>query len=77
VGVLGERGDGDGGDVVGVDERLGRRTDRQHHLAGEDRLEQVALGEVLHEPAAAHDRDARGDGLNRAFGGLRLGLAAT
>ena len=45
--VLGEGGRRDLGDVVGVDERLGCVSGREHDLAAQDRVQQVALTEVL------------------------------
>ena len=56
VPVLRQRRDSDVGDIVGVDERLGDVPGREDDLAVEDRLQEVVLAEVLHEPAAAHDR---------------------
>ena len=59
VTAFGERGDRDVGDVVGVDERLDHRVDRQCDLAAQHRGQQVVLAEVLIEPARAHDRPRR------------------
>ena len=77
VAVLRERGDGDVGDVVGVDERLGHVADRQRDLAGQHGLAQVVLAEVLAEPAAADDGPVGAGGLQLGLGALRLLLAAT
>ena len=50
VAVVGERGDGDVGEVVDIEERRGHVTARQPDLAAEHVLEHVVLAEVLHEP---------------------------
>ena len=47
VPVIGQRGDRDVGDVVGVDERLRRVAGRERDLAAEHVLEQEVLAEVL------------------------------
>ena len=74
--VVGERRDGDVGEVVDIEERRGHVTGRQPDLAAEHVLEHVVLAEVLHEPIGAQDGQLgarRADGL---LGALRLGLAA-
>jgi hypothetical protein len=76
VSVLGEGGGRDVGDVLGVDERLAHIADGERDLAGEHRLEQVALAEVLAEPAAPHDRPLVTGVLHQALGPLGLVLAA-
>ena len=52
VAIVGQRGDGDVGDVVGVDERLGHVPGRERELAVVDGLEQEPLAEVLAEPCS-------------------------
>jgi hypothetical protein len=56
VAVVCQRRDGDVGDVVRVDERLGHVAGGQRHLAAPDPLDDVVLAEVLGEPCGAHDR---------------------
>ena len=74
--VLRQRGDGDVGDVLDVDERLAHVAERQRQRALDDALEEEALAEVLGEPAAADDRGRRVERLHGLLGLLRLGLAA-
>jgi hypothetical protein len=74
--VPGQRRDGDVGDVAGVEERLGHVRDRERDLAGQHRLEQVALAEVLVKPAAADDGPVGTGRLQRPLGALSLVLAA-
>ena len=76
VAVIGERGDGDVGDVVGVDERLGGVAGRERHLAAEHVVEHVVLAEVLREPRRAHDGQRGTGGPHGLLGELGLGLAA-
>jgi hypothetical protein len=59
VAVLGQRSDGDVGDVVCVDERLAHPVDRQRDLAAEHGGQEEALVEVLVEPARPDDRPVR------------------
>ena len=70
--VVGQRRHGDVGDVVGVDEGLELVGGRQHDLAVEDRLQQVVLAEVLHEPGAANDRHVGARLLHGMLGALGL-----
>jgi hypothetical protein len=56
VPIVGQRRDRDIGDVVGVDERLGRVSGRKRNLARLDLFLPVVLAEVLGEPGRAQDR---------------------
>ena len=75
--VFGERRHRHVGDVLDVDERLAHPVDGQRELAREHGLEEVALAEVLREPAAAHDRPVGARVLHGTLGALGLLLAAT
>ena len=72
VPIVGQRRDRYVGDVVGVDERLGRVCGRKRDLARLDLFQPVVLAEVLGEPGRAQDRQL---GAGVAHGPLRtLGL---
>jgi len=55
VPIVGQRRDRDVGDVVGVDERLGRVSGRKRDLVALNHLPPVVLAEVLGEPGRAQD----------------------
>jgi hypothetical protein len=76
VAVLGQRGHRHLGDVVGVDERDRRVARGQREDALEQRVAPERLAEVLHEPAAAHDRRLGAGRRERRLGALGLVLAA-
>ena len=59
VAVVGERRDGDVGEVVDVEERRRHVAARQPDLAAEHVVEHVVLAEVLHEPGGSAGRSAR------------------
>ena len=74
--VFGQRGDGDVGDVVGVDERLGRVARRERELPREQTVDEVALAEVLAEPGRGQSRHLGAAIPNCLRGALRFRLAA-
>jgi hypothetical protein len=76
VAVVGERLDGDVGDVVGVDERRGNVAGREPDLAAQDVLAHVVLAEVLHEPRRAQDGQLCAGVAHGPFRALGAGLAA-
>ncbi len=73
---LGQRGHGHVGDVVRVDERLAPRVRGQRQLAGQQRLQELGLAEVLGEPGRADHRPVGAGRGQLGLGPLRLGLAA-
>jgi hypothetical protein len=74
--VVGQRGDGDVGDVVRVHEGLGRVAGGERDLAAQDAVQHVVLAEVLHEPGRADDREIGPGGAHRLLGVLGLLLTA-
>ena len=77
VAVFRQRGDGDIGDVVHVDEWLSDVTGRKRDLTREDHVEELSFGEVLGEPAGAHNRPLDARTLDDQLTPLRLFLPAT
>ncbi|GAA2914233.1 hypothetical protein GCM10020221_07430 [Streptomyces thioluteus] len=71
-----EGGHRDLGDVAGVDERFGRVAGREDEFAGQDRVQEERLVEVLEEPTGAQDRPVRAGGLKGAFRAPGAFLAA-
>jgi hypothetical protein len=71
-----QRGDDDLGDVIGVDERFGDGAGRQGDLTGQHAVEQIAFGEILVEPACAHDGPGHAGLLQRRLRPLCPRLAA-
>ena len=74
VAIVGQRGDGDVGDVVDVDERLGHIPGRERQLPVEHRLDEKALTEVLAEHARPHDRPVDAGALDGLLGAPRAVL---
>ena len=74
--IVGQRRDRDVGDVVGVDERLGRVSGRERDLAAQDLLAPVVLAEVLGEPGRAQDRQLGAGVAHGPLAALGLWLAA-
>ncbi|MDR5795994.1 hypothetical protein QCE49_21685 [Caballeronia sp. LZ008] len=74
---LRECGDGCIGDIFRIDERLFDIGDGQRERALTDRIQQKALAEVLHEPAATQDGPARPGALQRFFRRLRFFFATS
>src|SRR5262245_15173117 len=56
---VGQRSDGNVGDVICVDKRLFDRTNGERDLAGDDRIQPKVLTEILGEEAAAKDCPVR------------------
>ena len=77
VAVFGQRGDGDIGDVVHVDERLRDVAGGKRDLALEYHAEELPFGEVLAEPAGANDGPLDLRTLDEQFALLRLFFSAT
>jgi hypothetical protein len=76
VSVLGQGGDGDIGDVLGIDERFGHLAGGERDLAGQDLVPPVILAEVLREPGGAQDGQLGARGSDGLLGGLGLRLPA-
>jgi hypothetical protein len=68
VPIVRQRGHSDIGDVVGIDER--HRPGRQRDLAGQNAIQQIALREILIEPASTHDRSRNAGSLQFRLGAL-------
>ena len=77
VAVVGEGGDRDLGDVVGVDEGLEHRAGREVQRAVDDRLDEERLAEVLVEEARAHHGPLQPRPADRRLGGEGAVLVAT
>lgn len=71
-----ERGDNYICDVVRIDERFEHGARRQGNLAGQHAVDQIALGEVLIEPARVDIGPDDAGRLQRRFRALRTGFVA-
>ena len=74
---LGESSDGHVGNILGIHERFRHMSSRQCDVTRQDQRQEIAFGEILIEPAGAHNGPVETAFLHDALAGLGVWLSAS